>query len=313
MTTHSHLDLPVGRYRLNFTTQTPLSLPAYSGSAWRGVFGRALRETACVTGAKSCDGCMLLRSCSYPYLFETPPLPDQGVLAGSKSAPHPYVLRPSSDRELEPGQPLSIELLLFGTGNHYLPYAVHALKQAGHAGLGRRRGQLTLHSVQQQVDGQWSEIHSAALPLTPHTATPISIPAVPSVARITLHTPLRMRRKNIYITPERFAFSDLFNGLTLRISQLTLRHTGSQPDVDYTWLASLARVQDVLEPSLRWFDWGRYSQRQQASMKMGGIIGEFSLEGEHLAQFWPWLWLGQYTHAGKACTMGLGQYSITTI
>jgi CRISPR/Cas system endoribonuclease Cas6 (RAMP superfamily) len=47
-------------------------------------------------------------------------------------------------------------------------------------------------------------------------------------------------------------------------------------------------------------------------MQMGGILGSFLLNGEELADFWPYLWLGQWTHAGKGATMGLGRYRIVT-
>jgi CRISPR/Cas system endoribonuclease Cas6 (RAMP superfamily) len=43
---------------------------------------------------------------------------------------------------------------------------------------------------------------------------------------------------------------------------------------------------------------------------MGGLLGRFSLAGEGLEPFWPYLWLGQWTHAGKGTSMGLGQYRI---
>ena len=41
---------------------------------------------------------------------------------------------------------------------------------------------------------------------------------------------------------------------------------------------------------------------------MGGVVGSFDLAGAALGPFWPVLWLGQWTHAGKGCSMGLGRY-----
>jgi len=43
---------------------------------------------------------------------------------------------------------------------------------------------------------------------------------------------------------------------------------------------------------------------------MGGLIGEVELDGAGLESFWPYLWLGQWTHAGKGAVMGLGGYRI---
>ncbi|MGQ0594710.1 MAG: CRISPR system precrRNA processing endoribonuclease RAMP protein Cas6 [Gammaproteobacteria bacterium] len=43
---------------------------------------------------------------------------------------------------------------------------------------------------------------------------------------------------------------------------------------------------------------------------MGGLLGEIALDGAGLEPFWPYLWLGQYVHAGAATSMGLGRYAI---
>lgn len=45
-------------------------------------------------------------------------------------------------------------------------------------------------------------------------------------------------------------------------------------------------------------------------MQLGGLVGIIRLEGLDLAPFWPYLWLGQWTHAGKATSIGLGRYTL---
>ena len=61
---------------------------------------------------------------------------------------------------------------------------------------------------------------------------------------------------------------------------------------------------------LRWHEWTRYSSRQDALLQMGGLLGEITVAGADLSPFWPYLWLGQWTHAGKGTSMGLGKYRI---
>ena len=46
---------------------------------------------------------------------------------------------------------------------------------------------------------------------------------------------------------------------------------------------------------------------------MGGLLGTVDLSGEGLAPFWPFLHLGQWTHAGKGTIMGLGHYQIEPV
>ena len=43
---------------------------------------------------------------------------------------------------------------------------------------------------------------------------------------------------------------------------------------------------------------------------MGGLLGNFEVQSNDIEDFWPYIWLGQWLHAGKGCTMGLGRYVI---
>ncbi len=147
--------------------------------------------------------------------------------------------------------------------------------------------------------------------LRPSAGGPITAGHTHSLVQ--LHTPLRLRSNNRYVGVEQFGFAHLFSALMLRLSQLARFHGDGEPQADYAQLASLAREQGLIDTELRWQDWARYSSRQRTRMQMGGLLGQFTLTGEHLSAFWPWLWLGQYSHAGKACTMGLGQYRIDPI
>lgn len=117
--------LPLALYRFHFRAVDAISLPPYAGSAWRGVFGTALKHSVCVTREKDCAGCMLYRSCAYPYLFETPPNPEAQRMRKYRAAPHPYVLRPGVEAEcrIPAGGPLSVDLALFGRGNTFLPFS----------------------------------------------------------------------------------------------------------------------------------------------------------------------------------------------
>ncbi len=306
--------LPLARYRLTFQVTEPLSMPAYAGSTWRGVFGRALKKLVCVAPQQSqCPTCLLYRSCIYPYIFETPPDPDAGKMRKYNAAPHPFVLFPNDTPagRLPIGTTVTPELTLFGQSNRYLPYLIHTFDQAGQRGL--RGGQLALKAVSQytsETAHAWPVIYTPSGTL--HTIEPQSPTPPPCPPTVTIHleTPLRLRLQNHHVTPDTFRFAHLFSQLLRRISLLMTFHTGKELQTDFAALTRASQPIEVKEPKLRWHDWTRYSSRQDTTMEMGGLLGTFTLDGEGLEPFWPYLWLGQWTHVGKGTSMGLGKYHL---
>jgi len=304
-------ELPLACYRLIFAAIDPVRLPEYSGSTWRGAFGHALKRLVCVTREPTCPPCLLYRSCLYPYLFETPPDPAVGKLRKYPAAPHPFVFIPDQSRHLAPGETLSLAVTLFGHGNRHFPYVLHALDQAGQRGLGRQGGRLQLQSAEQMLPAtHWQPIYTLGGPLTPQPPTVSVVPPCPQRLTVTLVTPLRLKVDDRNVTPERFRFSLLFSNLLRRISLLTAFHTDTPLETDFAGLSRTARTIELQSAELHWQDWTRYSARQDTAMQMGGLVGRITLAGAELEPFWPYLWLGQWTHAGKGATMGLGRYRI---
>jgi hypothetical protein len=309
----SHLAvLPLALYRLRFVTAAPIHLPDYAGSAWRGVFGHALKRLVCVTREPLCTSCLLYRSCVYPYFFETPPDPSVGKLRKYTAAPHPFVLIPALDKHgsLPAGTTLERSVTLFGPGNRHLPYVIHSLDQAGQRGL--NHAHLALQQVEQAdiEAATWQAIYAPGRSLKPFpTLTPLP-PPCPERVTLVLETPLRLRVKDHYLNPQRFHFGPLFSNLLRRISLLTTFHTDTPLETDFAALAQAAHRIEVENTELRWHDWTRYSSRQDTLLKMGGLLGRVTLAGSDLSPFWPYLWLGQWTHAGKGTSMGLGKYRL---
>jgi hypothetical protein len=298
------------RYRFRFSAPAGIHLPAWTGSMWRGALGHALKRTVCVTRERRCQDCLLYRSCAYPYLFETPPAPESAKMRRYPAAPHPFVLEP--ERDEADGSRL-LGLTLIGHGNRHLPYLVHALARAGAAGLGRERAPFALIEVLQDtgvVSGEWRRIHAAEGPLE---AQPPAMPAIPpptADARVRFITPLRVQRDSDLVTPENFRFADLFGPLLRRLSMLAYFHTDTPFETDFAGLNALARQVQLKSAQLHWREWTRYSSRQKTTMQMGGVVGTITLAATDIAPFWPCLWLGQWLHAGKATTMGLGRYTL---
>ncbi|MBK8510491.1 MAG: CRISPR system precrRNA processing endoribonuclease RAMP protein Cas6 [Candidatus Competibacter sp.] len=303
--------LPLAVYRLDFTAQDPIRLPAYAGSAWRGVFGHALKRLVCVTREPTCPPCLLYRSCIYPYLFETPPDPAAGKLRKYPAAPHPYVLRPGAGGAQPAGAALDLEVVLFGHGNRHLPYLIHAFDRAVQRGIGQDSGRLELRQVAQQtLDGGWQPIYRPGEALQPAPPFVPKPPPCPERLTVLLETPLRLRLAEKLMGADAFQFGALFANLLRRISLLTTFHTDAPLAVDFAGLNRAGWSVPTRAARLHWHEWTRYSSRQEALLQMGGLLGEVELNGSGLEPFWPYLWLGQWTHAGKGAVMGLGRYRL---
>lgn len=304
--------LPIGRYRLHFVADNPICLAEFPGSAWRGALGHSLRQAACVTRQDNCSNCLLYRSCAYAWIFETPPPTSSAKMRLYSQAPHPFVLEAP---ETEESTTYTLGLTLIGNANQQLGLMIHALQQAAGSrrGVGHNQMELTLVEQESTLEsGDWVAIYENGSRLDPKPIAVCEPPAVPQQLKIELLTALRIKRDATLVRPENFRFADLFSILLRRVSMLTYFHTHTSLETDFAGLVALSH--DITaNATLHWQDQARYSSRQQAEMKLGGLLGTISINNADLSPFWPYLWLGQWIHAGSAATMGLGQYRLTSL
>ncbi len=302
--------IPLKTYRFHFATANSPKLPDYPGSAWRGALGHALKRTVCVVRNTPCHQCLLKNACAYSYVFETPPPADSEKMRKYTAAPHPFVLRLPENTHSQTAY--NIDLILFGHGQRFFPYLIHALQAAGKDGIGGHREMFELGKID-DIDDQGNAVTIYAAgelqPQQPASSPPI--PEMPAVIELTFHTPLRIKHDQKNLTASHFNFGALFSNLLRRISMISYFHTDTPLDTDFAGLTAQAKHIAVTEQQLHWYDWTRYSSRQQTEMNMGGLLGSITLDTTGLEAFWPYLWLGQWTHVGKATSMGMGAYTIS--
>lgn len=315
------LILPVVRLRLEAVVETPLYLPAYAGSALRGAFGHALRRLACMTRQKTCHACPLRQTCPYAVIFESLPPGQDGLLKRINEAPRPYIIEAPTDgqRHWQTGETLVFHLVLAGRALQQLPLILLAWQRALQHGLGagEQRGKSRLVRVWQAglpagddclLDTDQG-ISAALLP-------PVPFPALPpeGLHRLTLRfvTPLRLQAQGSALSASRLTLRHLLRALFRRQYLLALCH-GEGNESDWQQMQCLLdaaqSVQD--EKHLRWHDWTRHSSRQQQDMTLGGLTGDWHLQG-NLAPLWPLLWQGQFLHVGKEAVFGLGGYVLVS-
>lgn len=304
--------LPLSRYRLRFRVDDASALEGrYLGSAWRGAFGQALRRMVCIVGLPpTCEGCTLLSSCAYPRTFEKRTPADTEKLRRYPHPPNPYVLTPAKKDWDAADETLNLGVTLFGKANEDAPTILQALDRAGQAGLARSR--TTLDLIETQVEtatGHWATIQHQRGSLRSATAHMVEVPPIAANAvRLQLLSPLRIRREGHYVHPRALDFRAFASNLLRRISLLTYFFGETSWEPDFAALVQEASGVRIEEPALRWQEELRHSSRQKAPIPMGGMVGSFVASGPAIAEFWPLLWLGQWTHIGKGCTMGLGRY-----
>lgn len=300
--------LPLGRYRARFRAETPVRMSDFPGSAWRGALGHALKRAVCVTRLPQCRECTLYRSCAYPYFYDTPPPTGTTKMRRYETAPHPFILEPDEAGE----EDYTLDFTLVGLANRHLALFIHALAKAAEGPKGVAGNRLRLIAVEQETTPgreDWRPIHRPGESLDALPVTSQETPHVPPACRIQLLTPLRVKRDGRHVGPDEFRFADLFGHLLRRVSMLTAFHTDTPLETDFRALMDAARRLEATS-ILRWQDKTRYSARQKAVMQLGGVVGHIDLAETDLGPFWPYLWLGQWVHAGSGATMGLGRYRI---
>lgn len=311
-------EIPWLRLGVTLVAREPARLPAYQGSMLRGAFGHALRRAVCAMGPhQDCGGCRLRRLCAYGRLYEPriegPRPPFSG---GLTTAPRPYVFEPrfgegesgangagdgdddggGGARQLAAGEPLAFDLLLFGRAIELAPYAELALARMGEGGLGAGRARFRLERLERA---------SGLTPATSHEE------AAAAGSDLTLHllTPLRVRAGERLETA--FSFRRLAFLALRRTLEMAWYHV---PEAATDWhfrplLEAAGRVR-LDSTGLRWHAWSRWSNRQRASLPMGGLVGTARLCGD-LAPFRALLAAGETLHLGKATTLGLGRVRVS--
>lgn len=311
--------LPIARYRLTFEVIQPMRLPSYAGSALRGAFGHALRQLACATGARQCEGCSLLAQCPYTRVFEPHGLPRRpGASFGTmRQVPVPYIIEaPVGHRRiLSVGDTLCFNMVLLGEVIQQLPLLLLAWRRAFMGGIGPAEGKG--HLVAVDYLGPSEETTAVygrdSQSIAPHQAGL----TLPVARRADLHlellTALRIEQQKQPLAARQLSAPIFLRHLLRRVALLSeLYFDRSLGELTGLNIAQLNTQCDAVadERRLRWRDWQRYSSRQRQGMRLGGVTGHWLLKAVP-QELQSCVYLGQWLHAGKETVFGLGRYRIT--
>jgi hypothetical protein len=257
-------------------------------------------------------------------VFETSPPPDADALRTHEEIPRPFVIAPADPpgafngqgrRQFEPGDEVSVELVLVGRARDFFPYFVVALREVGRIGRGRRAVELARIEAL-GADGRCSHVaYEAEDHLVRGTAPIITLgdgggaPAHGGTLTVEFLTQTRLKHEGRFV--RRPDFQILFRRLLGRLSSLSRFHCGAALDVDFRGLIEQAGSVRLLRDETRWTRWQRYSSRQDRRMEWEGIVGRACYAGD-FTPFWPFLRFGELVHVGHGATFGLGKYQLLT-
>lgn len=291
-------DFLISRYRVSYQVLQPIKLPQYAGSNLRGAFGHALKNIACLSAAQHRGQCMCqpADSCVYRQLFEPP----MRFLETQREQhiPTPLIIEPViGGCVLQVHEQHYFDLVLVGAFAHsQLPIIQLAWQRALHDGIGtkdeqNKRGSARLLGIQLFDQPQ------------------LTIPPNPKTVHIQITAPMRLQQQGEWVTAANLTPKVLIWSM-IRRYHLMHEVYGQSQSLDFETLQPAINVLG-LDRRLRWTEWTRWSNRQKQEMQLSGLTGRVLLSNVS-DTLWPYIYLGQWLHAGKNSMFGLGQYHILT-
>ena len=313
-----HFPLDIGLFRFHFRVLDNFSLPSLMANTWRSVLGMQLKRMSEGRAAVP-ENLPIPAADLYTYFMETPPPPDARLMRLYRQTPHPWLfVCPWNVRELplHTGEEYTLPLVLLGRANALLSVFVLALSRAAAQGLGKQRGRMRLMRVEQIPEPpeggpvtlfEYGGALREAAPWRPE------VPEMPKSGHLILQlkSPLRLVVRKQLMNPRRFVSPyPLLMNLVRRASMLCAFHGEAELQADYAALKTASERVAMPEKRLQWHDQHRWSSRTQQRVPLGGMMGEIMLDISAAPEIWPFLWLGQWLHAGKGTVLGLGRYKL---
>ncbi|MBB5015889.1 CRISPR system precrRNA processing endoribonuclease RAMP protein Cas6 [Rehaibacterium terrae] len=299
--------LELSVYRLHLRGSGAVATPPPL-AIWRSAWGAALRQMACVTGAKQCTGCPVPASCNYRRIFD--PLPPPAHALGSLSAvPPPYVLNEVSAT----ASGCCLEFVLMGPAQEQIGLVLASLAKTGRNGVGKARLMYAPDRLMRLEQGRWCPDSSVPTQAPSLCLGPLTVAAPRERGElvIELQSPLRLQEGGQILRPDRFTASRWLIGLVRRLGLLCDLY-GKPLGLDFAQMTAWSREVTMPEAELRWMHETRWSSRQGQCHPTSGIVGRFRMSGP-LAPFEKLLQIGVHLHVGKQAAFGNGRYRVAAV
>jgi len=284
----------------------------------RGAFGSVLKKITCATKDRDCVNCILKEKCIYSYIFESPVPESLKKKSGFPTAPHPFVIEPPSigKRTIKQNEEFEFGLILIGKAIEYVPYFIYTFEEMSQKGIGVKRGKFQILKVYSYSGLRKRVIYSGKTKILKEMHKNMDWDYFKKRAKnlqkarelkIEFLTPVRIKKRRKL--EKKIDFEIIIKNLLRRIWMLSTVYGDEKLPFEYTEVIESAKKIKAQESKLSWFDWERYSRRQDERMRLGGLVGYKIFKGD-FKDFLPLLLLGEFIHIGKNTSFGLGKYRI---
>jgi hypothetical protein len=302
--------LPVYSYRVYLRAcEDAMYLPPYLGSTIRGALGASLKECLCSSDRK-CNGCSYSLDCVYYELYEKSV--NDANIPGVYDVPRPFIIRPPLEyrTQYQCGDTLKFELVLLGDTYKLLPYLILGMISMGQRGLGANRSKFELDRIACGNGLVFStdvgQVRWYGEALSEETLLGAGLDGCSNVM-LDFLTPTRIKHDSLLTSD--LTFEVLVRSILRRSVSLITMYGQGVPKFDTRLLLEQAKQVQTTSCKFRWDDLRRYSNKQRATLSIGGFTGSVTYAGE-LELFRSLLHFGSVVSIGKGSVFGLGQYNM---
>lgn len=257
--------------KITIITRDSTKVPFFIGSKIRGAFGKELKNIVCIDEVKDCKACKFTQDCLYYQFYE------------HKNTYHHFRF----DFELGKNY-YDFSIVLF---NESIENAIIIMAVLHRILIDEFHCKETSFFVNNRL----CDINDiATLPLKQPFIAREFAPCV----RLTLNTPLRIKKHNSFVRDDRLELKDIFYSIFQRKLAIAGENRTKMPDFSGK----------ITYKNLRYMELYRKS-RNHNEMRLGGLVGEIYIEDLDRESF-ALLNLGELIGVGKQCSFGLGKISI---
>lgn len=311
----------IAKIKLEIVAREKVYLPSYKGSTLRGGFGYAFKRKMCIETEKQCNNCILRESCIYFHLFQSSPSVDMNVKK-KVNISRGFILEPpfETKKVYVEGENIVFTLTLVGKAIESLPYIITAFDELGKIGIGKGKGKYLLKEAKCFKNNDCIPIYTEGNKILANNLPLFTIQDILDECKeyknrekltIEFLTPTRIKYRGKLTN--NLDFHVFVANLLRRIFLLSRYACGKPLGLDYNGLIEKSKKVTITESNLIWYDWERYSKRQDTRMKprmkLGGFKGNITYCGK-LNDFILFILLGSYVHVGKGTVFGLGKYRL---